>query len=131
VAGATTRTNPAGTALTHQLNGSRSWAFSWKAPATAGLAELFVVVNNVNGNNFNDIGDRWACHGASPTATTSPPVRLYANPVGVKAIGASCADGFGNFSVFGAPQPPTVGNANFAVEAFGLPPAAPTLFMLS
>ena len=133
VAGATTRINAAGTAITHINRNSRSWSFNWRAPATGGLAELYTVVNCVDGGIIpNTTGDSWSFHGSNPTATVSTPVRLYANATpGIKPTGNSCSDGFGNFSVLGAPSVPSVGNSAFRIEGFGMPPLAPLLFMLS
>ena len=129
VAGLNSRS--AGSAITHSNPLSRSWTFNWKAPSTGGLAELYTVVNCVNGNGSNS-GDSFSFHGSSPTNAVSTPVRLYANAAaGVKPTGTSCSDGFGNFSVLGAPLQPTIGNTAFKIEGFGLPPSSPLLVMLS
>lgn len=131
IGGATSKTTAAGDAITHRNRLNRSWAFNWKAPATGGLAELYTAVNNTNGN-ANTTGDTWAFHGSKPTNTISTPVRLYANAAaGIKPTGESCPDGFGNYSVLGAPVVPTVGNSAFKVEAFGMAPSAQLLIMIS
>lgn len=130
VAGAGTRTNAAGTAATHTSQASRAWSLTWRAPTQPGLVELYTVHNHVNGNRQADPGDLWAFHGASPTANTSTPVRLYANASGNVAIGDSCPDGFGNYSVLGSPEVPSVGNTNYKLEVFGAAPSAPMLLMV-
>ena len=132
VAGSTTQVNATGDAVTHTAStNGRSWQFTWKAPTTPGLAEMYVVANAVNGNLRADAGDLWAFHGSSPTNTVSTPVRLYANAPGCVAVGGSCADGYGNYSVLGAPLPPTVGNSAFKLESHGLPPGQPLLLMMT
>ncbi|MCA8955070.1 MAG: hypothetical protein KDC87_03295 [Planctomycetes bacterium] len=130
VAGTNTYTNAAGDAITHMASTARSWTFSWKAPATPGLAELYTAVNTANGD-LRNTGDMFGFHGANPNDTVSTPVRLYANATGCVAVGDSCSDGYGNFSVLGGASVPSVGNTGFKVEGFGLPPSAPLLFMLS
>ena len=130
VAGSSTRTRSTGDAITHSTSANRSWSFTYKASTTPGLAEMYTVAMNSNGNQRRDNGDRYAFHGSDPANTTSTPVRLYANAPGFKAVGESCSDGFGNFSVLGGKTPPAIG-ATFTLETFGLPPAAPLLFMLS
>lgn len=128
--GANTRTNASGSVITHSSPAARGWSFNWKAPSTPGLAELYTVVNTVNGDTHTT-GDAWAFHASNPTSTLSTPVRLYSLPTGVRAVGESCPDGFGNYAVLGAPSVPSVGNSGFKLEGFGLPPSSPLLFMLS
>ena len=130
VPGSGTRSSATGNAITHSRSSHRSWSFTYRASANPGLAEMYTVAMNSNGNQSRDNGDRYAFHGSNPTNTTSTPVRLYANAVGFKAVGESCSDGFGNFSVLGGKTPPAIGTT-FILEAFGLPPTAPLLFMLS
>ncbi|MCA8958230.1 MAG: hypothetical protein KDC87_19290, partial [Planctomycetes bacterium] len=130
VAGSTTRVNTTGDAITHIASAARSWTFGWKAPATPGLAEIYTAVNNTNGDRL-ETGDQYSFHGADPAATVCTPIRLYANPVGCVATGDSCPDGYGNYSVLGGASVPSVGNTAFKLEAFGLPPSAPLLMMLS
>lgn len=132
VAGTSTKVNPAGNAITHFKNAVRAWTFTYKASATPGLAEMYVVGLNGNSNTpvlLPDIGDEYAFHGSSPTNTVSTPVRFYANAPGFKAVGESCSDGFGNFSVLGGKTPPKIGTT-FLIEGAGMPPSSPMLFMM-
>jgi hypothetical protein len=132
VPGINTRTDPQGTAITHQrsFGTGRSWTFGYQA-TQAGLAELFTVVNAVNGDGRADGGDEWAFHSARLIATQSTPVRLFVNAAGVTSTGDGCADGYGNHPVFGAATSPSVGNSAFTLEAHGLPGAAQFLLMMS
>lgn len=132
VPGTNTRINARGTAITHRdaFSTGRSWAFSYRATQT-GLAELYTVVNAVNGNGRADGGDEWAFFSDKLLASQSTPVRMFVNADGVISNGPGCDDGYGNYSVFGAPNPPTVGNAGFTLEAHGLPASARFLLMMS
>jgi hypothetical protein len=130
VAGTNTRIGPFGNVITHADSIARSWTFSWKAPATGGLAECYVVVNATN-DDLSNAGDSWSFHGSSPRNATCTPVRFYANAKGAKATGESCPDGYGNYSVLGVPEAPAIGTSTFRLEGFGLPPAAPLLVMVS
>ncbi|MCA8956391.1 MAG: hypothetical protein KDC87_09965 [Planctomycetes bacterium] len=129
IAGANTRTSTAGNALTHSDDRSRTWTFNYQAPAQTGPVEFYTVVNAVNGDGRTN-GDTWAFHGSNPTNPVSTPVRMYVNAPGVVPIGSGCADGYGNVAVYGAPQPPTLGNPNFSLEAIGLPPSARVMLII-
>jgi hypothetical protein len=131
VAGAGTKINTTGSEITHTGFFSRKWAFGLKAGTKTGLGELFVVGNCVNGNGRADGADEWGFHSSKLLATDSTPVRVYINANSVTSTGPGCDDGHGNQSVFGCPNPPTVGNANFRFEGYGLPPSSSFFFMLS
>jgi len=106
---------------------------TYKAASTPGLAEMYVAALNGNSNRplpRPDAGDRYAFHGSDPANAVSTPVRLYTNAVGFQAVGESCSDGFGNYSVLGGKTVPAIGTT-FTLESFGLPPSSPLLFMLS
>lgn len=132
VPGTNTFISSNGNAITHfnTFTTGRFWDFNFRGTKT-GLAELFVVGNTVNGNGRADGGDQWAFHSAKLLASKATPVRLFVNAAGVKSTGSGCADGYGNFSVFGAATSPTIGNANFKLEAHGLPTSARFMLMLS
>ena len=132
VPGTNTRISSGGDAITHRnsFGTGRSWTFNYKGTA-AGLAELFVVANAVNGNGRADGGDDWAFHSSKLLASKPTPVRLFVNATGVKTTGPGCDDGHGNFSVLGAATSPTTGNSNFTLEAHGLPTSAQFMLMLS
>jgi hypothetical protein len=131
VAGTDTQINTGGTAITHKLFTTRFWTFGIKAGTKTGLGEFYVVGNCVNGNGRADGADEWGFHSSKILATDSTPVRMYTNADGVTSTGPGCDDGHGNQSVFGCPNPPTVGNSNFRFEGFGLPPSSLFFFMLS
>jgi hypothetical protein len=120
-----------GAAITHSHKSTarRNWKFGYKASATTtGPVEFYTVAMNSNGSGTG--GDTWAFHGSDSKNNFSTPVRLYVNTAGVQVIGTGCTDGNGNIGVYGAPQPPTVGNSSFKLEAVGLPPAARLMFVL-
>ncbi len=118
-------------AIAHSDKSTRSWTFDFKAPTQTGLVEFYTVGMTSNGAKGADSGDEYAFHGFAPSNTFSTPVRFYVNAAGAVSTGAGCDDGYGNFSVLGAPLAPTVGNTNFRLEAFGLPPSAVYMLRLS
>lgn len=123
-AGVDTNVVAPGNVITHFNSPTRAWTFGFTAPATPGLVEWHCVTNTVNDNAVNDDGDMWAFHGSDDTATVSTPVRVYVNVAGVTAVGEACVGAFGNVPVLGARQAPLVGNSAFALELFGVVPAA-------
>jgi hypothetical protein len=129
-AGTGCKVDSGGIGITHSDNrtANRNWKFGYKAPTTTGPVEFYTVAMNSNGSGTS--GDAWAWHGSNSNNSFSTPVRLYVNTAGVQVIGNGCADGNGNIGVYGAPQPPTVGNSNFKLEAVGLPPGAKLMFVL-
>ncbi len=131
-AGVGSKVDSAGVGITHSsaTMAKRNWNFGYKAsPTTTGPVEFYAVALNGNGNGGTS-GDQWAWHGSASNNGFSTPVRMYVNTAGVQVIGNGCADGNGNMGVYGAPQPPTVGNSSFKLEAVGLPPAAKLMFVL-
>ena len=130
-AGANTRTGSSGVDLTHstQIN-NRNWTYGYTAPTTAGLVQMFVVGLTADGNGGDNSADLWSFHNADATATTSTPLRLYVNAIGVTPIGSACAGSYGQVPVLGAKEVPSVGNANFAIEVHGAAPSSPTLMLL-
>ncbi len=131
VAGTNTKINAAGNEITHTSFIARNWSFGYKAGTTTGLAEFYTVVNCVNGNGLADGADEWAFNSSKILASQATPVRLYINADGIRSTGRGCEDGYGNQAVIGAPNPPTVGNSNFKIEAFGLPPSSQFMFMMN
>ncbi len=119
-----------GKGIAHDDDKSRTWAFNYKAPTTPGLVEFYTVAMASNDNGKKDSGDQYAFHGADPTDTASTPVRMFVNAAGVKPVGTSCGDGYGNYSVLGSPTTPVVGGA-FKLEAHGLPTSSRALLMIS
>jgi hypothetical protein len=130
VAGTNSRVNTGATAITHKDALSRSWKFSFKAPTTPGLSELYTVVNVVDGNGQSSGKDEWNFHSGLVAPTKSTPVRILANAPGNSDHGVSCPDGYGNISVLGSTTTPKIGQ-NYSLVAYGLPPSALTLLMLS
>ena len=129
IPGGNTRVSSTGDAITHSSERGRAWSFQMQASSQPGPAEFFTVVNAVDGNGKTS-GDQWAFHGANPAATISTPVRFFVNAPGINPIGSGCADGYGNVAVIGGRHTPTLGNASFAIEAVGLPPAARVMFIV-
>ena len=113
------------------IGAKRVWTFGYKAGSRTGLAEFYTVVNTVDGDGRAGGADEWALNSAKILAQQGTPVRLFVNADGVKSTGPGCDDGYANFSVLGAPSSPLVGNAQFTLEAHGLPPGMPYLLMLN
>ena len=130
-AGSNTKTGTTGVDLTHSTKvNNRNWTYGYKAPTTPGLVQMYVVAMTADGDGSDNSGDLWAFHNYDAAATTSTPLRLYANAVGVTPIGNACVGSYGQVPVLGAKETPSVGNANFAIEVYGAAPNSPTLLML-
>ena len=131
--GSNSRTSGNGQFATHVLStnsNNRMWDFSFIAPAVPGLVKWWGVVNTVNGDGTNS-NDLHGLHGFDSNANDNTPVRLYALGAGVQSAGAGCPDGFGNQSVLGSPDSPTIGNTNFRLELFGASPGAVAILVLA
>lgn len=132
-AGTNSQVDSTGRYATHKFaftSNNRRWQFGYTAPATAGPVALYAVVNTVDGNGRAGPGDFWGFHGYDSGSIRSTPVALYVNETGVRALGTSCADGFGNRPVLGAKQKPAVGNQAFALELVGTVTNAPATLVL-
>jgi len=108
--------------ISHVDRNSRDWTFDFVAPATPGLVELTAAGLASSGSSSS--GDYMSFSGFDKTATSATPARLYVLPSGVTNIGSSCSDGYGNVSVLGASDSPTVGNAGFELRLHGAAPGA-------
>lgn len=132
-AGSNSQINSSALNVTHQdasnPNG-RKWTYGYTAPATAGLVEMFTIVNTVNGNGQADGSDFWGFQGVGVAANTNTPVRLYVNETGIVLRGDACAGSFGNVPVLGGKVVPSVGNQQFALELHGAAPTSSTLLFL-
>jgi hypothetical protein len=123
-AGPNSKVDGSGTKITHRSSFQsfgRTWAYGYTAANTPGLVEVYTVVNSVNGNSSN-AGDAYGFPGVDGSLPTNPvptPLRLYVLPAGLEFIGEGCADGFGNVSVLGSTEVPSVGNGNFGLEIAG------------
>lgn len=65
--------------LTHVDRNSRSWDFSWQAPATEGTVNFYAIAQSVNGSSQN--GDSWNWFGGA----VSTPFAIAVSTVGVGA----------------------------------------------
>jgi hypothetical protein len=113
------------------MGGGRTWTFGYKAPTTAGLVNMFMAVNTVNGDGKEVSGDNWGFHGFDSAAQDSTPVRLYVNATGIAAKGTACAGGYNQVPVLGSKTVPAIGNANFAFEGHGLAPSSASVLFLA
>ena len=126
-AGANTQTGSTGgssIAVSHIDSSSRSWTYTFNAPATAGLVELTAAGLSPNGDGqaFGVVGDHMSFSGYDKTATSATPLRLYVLPNGVTNIGTACPDAYGNVPVLGANEEPNPGDAGFELRLHGAAP---------
>jgi len=122
-ANSTTMNGVSTIAISHSSDQFRSWTYGFTAPAAAGLVELTSAALSVD-NNSSTTNDYFSFSGFDKTATSATPLRLFVLPTGVTNIGTSCSDGYGNMSVLGANNSPTVGNAGFELQLHGAAPGS-------
>lgn len=109
--------------VTHSNNTARSWTYTWTAPTTVGLVQMTAAGNSTNGSSSSS-GDLFGFSGYDRAATSATPIRLFVLPSGVTNVGSGCPDGYGNYPVLGANGTPSIGNASFTFQLYGLSPAA-------
>jgi hypothetical protein len=106
---------------------NRSWTFSWTAPATAGLVQMFGVANAADGNGRNS-GDAWGWHGVTSSAPGGA-YRLFVNGANVTSTGSGCEGADGFRPILGMGNAPAI-NSTFVSEAYNLPPASASVGIL-
>jgi hypothetical protein len=124
-AGANTSTSNglATIAISHSNDQFRSWTYDFTAPAGSGLIELTSAALSVD-NNSSTSNDHFSFSGFDKTASSATPLRIFVLPAGVTNIGTACSDGYGNMSVLGANNSPTVGNTGFELQLHGAAPGS-------
>ena len=121
VAGTTTRTdttNAGRAAITHVNSLQRDWTFSWTAPTTPGLVQIFATANAANGDGRNS-GDAWGWFGPMSNVPGTPH-RIFVNGPQVTSTGEGCAGTDGFRPLLGMANAPTVGTS-YVAQTHNLP----------